>query len=123
MNVIVRFVAVAGTAIALSACVYYPHGPYGPGYGPYEPGYDRGGPPPPGPGYDQGPGYNSGPPPGPGYNSGPPPEPGYAPEAARGDENRQIAKMNDPQWCQQHPKKCAKLHQKYGEAAGGPPRG
>jgi len=104
--------ALAGLAVLLSGCVYYPNGPYGPGYGPYHPGYDQ---PPPGPGPGDGP---------------PPPQTSYPPpEQQQGDASggpsdaktaKQMAKMNDPTWCNQHPKKCAKLQNRYGQPQQGP---
>jgi hypothetical protein len=124
--------ALAGMAVLLSGCVYYPNGPEGPGYGPYRSGYNR---PPPGPGYD-GP-----PPPPPQGQYAPPPQQqqGYAPppqqqgyaqqgpdsgqQASRGPSQRQIAHMNDPNWCAANARKCQRLQSKFGQGGQGPSGG
>ena len=111
--------ALAGLAASLGACVYYPHGPYGPGYGPPPPGYAG---PPPGAGYGPPPGGDYGPPP------GQQPPPGYGQQGAYGPPHpltqEEIAKMNDPNWCAQHPHHCKKLRAEYAaQAQGGPPPG
>jgi annexin A7/11 len=120
MNRVLAGIALVGFAASLGACVYYPHGPYGPGYGPPPPGY--GGPPPPGYG---------GPPPGGDYGAPPgqQPPPGYGQEGPpgaygppQGPTPAEIQKMNDPNWCAAHPHHCAKLRSEYGGGPqGGPP--
>ncbi|MGD0192421.1 MAG: CPBP family intramembrane glutamic endopeptidase [Rhizomicrobium sp.] len=103
--------AIAGLAALMAGCVYYPHGPYGPGYGPAPPPGSYG--PPPG---------DQGPPPG---DYGPPPgqqpPPGYGPQGGgygpppqqSGLTPQQIQKLNDPQWCAQYPHRCKKLRDEY----------
>jgi len=123
---------VLGLSLAVSGCVYYPDGPYaayGPGwcnnhpnkcaamYGPY-------GPPPPGyagppPGYAGSPSGYAGAPPG--YDT---PPPGYAPpqssapqsQAPTRQQQNQLAKVNDPAWCNNHPRKCEELRERFGMA-------
>ncbi len=138
--------AVIGLVVTVSACTYYPNGPYGPGYGPYPPrnppppASQEEGPPPgaygPSPGagesgpppqsnYGQPPQSNYGPPPGQGAE-GPPPGYGGEEQAAPNDKAaRQIQKMNNPVWCNNHPAKCAQFRAKYGAQGqyGGPPPG
>lgn len=94
--------AVLGVAgIMLGACAYDPYydGPYDGYYGPPRGAY---GPPPPAnyppPGYDQ------------------PPAQGYAPQQLSA---RHVARMNDPNWCNAHPQRCAYFH----SIADGQPQG
>lgn len=136
MNRLPVMFAVLGLAVSISACAYYPDGPYGPGYGPYPP-HNYG--PPPGAGPDEGPPPQGdyGPPPGSGQ-SGPPPQSSYGPPPDQSDmgpppqgaENEssappdakaahKMAKMNDPAWCSAHAQKCAKWRAKFGEQGGG----
>jgi hypothetical protein len=126
MKRVLAAVALAGLAASLGACVYYPHGPYGPGYGPPPPaGYGE---PPPGPEYGPPPGAQGGPPPGYGQE-GPPP--GYGDQGPQAGQMgpltpQQIAKMNDPNWCGQHPHHCEKLRAEFAQqqgGQGGPPPG
>lgn len=106
--------ALVALAASLSACVYYPNGPEGPGYGPPPP-HGYGAPP---PGAEYGPPPDQQAPPGYGQEGGAPPQGAYG---APGPSPKQAAKMNDPQWCAAHPHHCAKLQQKYGAPQGGPP--
>ena len=127
MNRLLAPVAIAGVALALSACVYYPDGPYGPGYGPYHSAYGH---PPPQGNYGPPPQENAGPPPGnygPNDDQGPDDQQGYAgqggPSGQDGDmsagqsnkADKAMAKMSNPAWCSKHQKKCDKLHAKYGD--------
>ena len=110
---------VLGLSFALSGCVYYPDGlaAYGPDWCSYHPRrcaamYGPYGPPPPG---------YAGPPPGyagppPGYA---PPPPGSAPQAQSAPQGpapsqAQLAKVNDPTWCNSHPRKCEQLRERFG---------
>ena len=118
MRHILSGAALVALTAALGACVYYPNGPYGPGYGPYHPAAAP--PPPP----------NYGPPPGPQGGYGPPPGEQYGPPPGSGPQASaprlspsQIAKMNDPNWCNAHPYHCRKLHSEYAASQGGPPPG
>jgi hypothetical protein len=116
--------AFVGLTVSLGACVYYPHGPYGPGYGP---------PPPPPAAYGPPPGAEAGPPPGGDY--GPPPgQPGgygpppgqqgaYGPPPGGSLTPQEIAKMNDPHWCSQHPHHCRKLQAEAAQQGAPPPGG
>ena len=117
--------AVAGSAALLSACVYYPHGPYGPGYGPYHPGYDQ---PPPNADYGPPPQNDYPPPPPPRQQQGYAPQgqysqpqgqygqqPGPSQDESQGPTRKQIAHMNDPAWCSAHQRKCEKLQSRYGQ--------
>jgi hypothetical protein len=119
---------VLGLSFALSGCVYYPDGPaaYGPDWCSYHPRrcaamYGPYGPPPPG--YAGPPLGYGGPPPGyagppPGYA---PPPPGSAPQARSAPQGpapsqAQLAKVNDPTWCNSHPRKCEQLRERFGMA-------
>jgi hypothetical protein len=127
--------AVMGLGFALSGCVYYPDGPaaaYGPDWCNYHPRrcaamYGPNGPPPPGyagppPGYAGPPPGYEGPPPGygpppPGY---PPPEQSAAPQGQPSPQQQaQLAKVNDPTWCNSHPRKCEALRERFGMAPPG----
>ena len=135
--------ALAGLAASLGACVYYPHGAYGPGYGPPPPAYGE---PPQGTEYGPPPGQQ--PPPGYEGQQGPPPQGSYGPQGAygppqgegppegadgppqgaygpQGPTQAQIQKMNDPNWCAAHPRRCERLRSEYGggQPQGGPPPG
>jgi len=118
--------ALAGLAASLGACVYYPHGPYGPGYGPPPPA-DGG--PPPGADYGPPPGGQGGPPPGYGQEGPPQGDEESGPQGAemRPLTQQQIAKINDPTWCNAHPRHCQKLRSQYAAEHGGqggpPPQG
>jgi hypothetical protein len=116
--------AILGSALLLSACAYYPNGPYGPGYGPPPP------PPPPRGAYGPPPPPESGPPPG--DESGPPPAGGEDYGASGGAQSGPPAgygpapRRRGPHWCERHPKRCAKEQQMMQQGAGpndqgGPP--
>jgi hypothetical protein len=116
--------AILGSAILLSACAYYPNGPYGPGYGPPPP------PPPPHGAYGPPPGPDYGPPPGGGDEAGPPPsgDEGYGPSGgaqsgppAGGQDYGPGPKPHGPRWCAKHPKRCAKQQQMMQQGYGPPP--
>lgn len=126
-------VALAGLAASLAACVYYPHGPYGPGYGPPPPaGYNEApsdgdyGPPPQGGSGPPPQGQYEGPPPQGQYEGPPPQGGGYGGEQGtygpRPLTPNQIRKLNDPNWCAQHPHYCQKLRNEYAAQQGGPPQ-
>jgi hypothetical protein len=121
MKLVLRSLAFAGLAASLAACVYYPHGPYGPGYGPPPPA-NYGPPPPPGGNYGPPPDDEYGPPP------GQQPPPGYGQQGANHPPHaltpEQVQKMNDPNWCAQYPHRCKKLQAEYAaQQQGGPPPG
>jgi hypothetical protein len=121
--------AVLGLGLALSGCVYYPDGPYaayGPGWCNYHPRRCAAYGPPPPPGYaGPPPGYAAGPPPGyqgppPGYpppQGYPPPEQSAAPQGQNppsAQQQAQLARINDPTWCNSHPRKCEALRERFG---------
>lgn len=120
-------VAILGSAVLLSACVYYPNGPYGPGYGPPgppPPPPGQAGPPPSGPDYGPPPNEDQGPPPG-AEEQGPPPEPysGGAqsgPPAGAGEYGPPRRHVHGPKWCERHPHKC-KREQMEQQGYGPPP--
>jgi hypothetical protein len=120
MKRVIVSLALVAFALSLSACAYDPYyydRPYG--YREY--------PPPPPPGYGPPPPGYAGP--GPQQPNGPPP--GYDGPDQQGPQapltQRQIAKMNDPTWCNAHPNRCAALRARAGgqpdQGYNGPPPG
>ena len=139
MRLALASVALAGAAIVLGGCYYYPPEAYGPppggAYGP-PPGYNEQGPPPQG---------EYGPPPGNEGQGAPPPQGGYGPPPSQGQGYgpppggegyesmsggaASMAPAPPPgysaEWCAAHPHKCRRLQKRAARAAGqyGPPPG
>jgi hypothetical protein len=116
--------ALIGLAMSLSACVYYPDGPEGPGYGPPPP--REYGPPPGAPEYGPPPsGPEGGPPPEDESGSGPPggsAEAGPPPDdqAYAGGPPPRAMRPHGPRWCARHPHKCARQSQQGPYSEPGP---
>jgi hypothetical protein len=119
---------ILGLGLTLSGCAYYPDGPYayGPGWCNYHPyrcaaAYGPYGPPPP-PGYAGPPPGYSAPPPGypppqgyaPPPGSAPPAQPAPPQAADSARQQSQLAKVNNPTWCNNHPRKCEELRERFG---------
>src|SRR5579862_3778852 len=123
MRLALAAVALAGAAITLGGCYYYPREDYGPppggAYGP-PPGYGEQGPPPQGE-YGPPPGQEGagGPPPqsqGEGY--GPPPEGSEYGPPPQGSMAFASPPGVSPEWCAAHPHKCRKLAKRAAKASG-----